>query len=167
MSLGSASFNQILLFPFFPVNLPSCQVSLSEATPGAESSTSERQKLEGLPANQGSVLNSQPMLTLPKPRHPKTVDEGHYLMPVAGRASHMAQQFLCRESSWSTSHHIQVLALICAFGGPGTIGASRLPFPHGCDLLLSLRVTPQCALVLSIHAAHLPGLLLSFFPNSH
>lgn len=115
----------------------------------------------------GSVLNSQHMFTLPKIGHPKKVDEGQYLMPVADRASHTSQQLLCRGSSWSISHHIQVLALIWAFGVPGAFSASRLPFLRGYDQLFSLRVTPSCTLVLSIHATHLPGLILHFFPSSH
>ena len=35
-SQGSASFNQMFLFPIFPVKLLSCQASLSKATPGTE-----------------------------------------------------------------------------------------------------------------------------------
>lgn len=85
----------------------------------------------------GSVLNSQPMLTLPRIRHPTKVDDGQYLMPVAAPASYAARQFLCRQSPGLQVSNIRVLALMWALSGPRDMGASRLPFPHSYDQLLS------------------------------
>lgn len=59
LSQGSVRFNQMLIFPFFPVKLLSCQAPLIEATPDAGSSTSVRQKLEEWPAGQAAGVSAQ------------------------------------------------------------------------------------------------------------
>lgn len=151
------ALNQMLIFPFLPVKLPSCQAPLSEAAPGAKSSSSERQQLRG---GWGRCSANNTCWLCPKSGIPRRWMRGN-IMPTVDLVSRAAHRFLGRIALVCRSSHL----------GSGPDLGSLWPWRPGClwthipTWLWSvtlLWVTPHRALLLSTHTMRLPGLTLSF-----
>lgn len=144
MSHGSASMNQMLLFPLLPIRLPSSTLRgwewhIWEAAAGGAACW---------PGLLGSVLNNQYVLTLPKTRCPE-VDKGQCVMPAIDPGSFTAQRFL-----GSASLGLQVVTFRFwpwfALQGCRSHGYLWTHIPTWPWSAALLRASPQCALVLYI-----------------